>query len=161
MILKANSKVLVLRFNNYKKWNFIEEHTRILNSTKYVWILKAGKYIKEHQIEDVLRNGGNLILKEPKKDGGKYYYLHICDFYNGNVEDEFNFPQYYYEMLDDYEYYTMEELSGTWIKVDYLKQLENGLDRLRLISNDKGLDETISSTRSALLYAYSNTDIEI
>ena len=49
MILKANSKVLVLRFNNYKKWNFIEEHTRILNSTKYVWILKAGKYIKEQK----------------------------------------------------------------------------------------------------------------
>ncbi len=160
MKINKDAKILVLRFNNYKKYKFIDEHSKILESNKSVWLLKGGKAINSKTMDNILSEGGHIILKEPKKDGGKYYYVHAREFYNGKNKETFAFPCYYNEMIDDYNCIYMEKLEGTWINIDFIKEF-NGVKNLKLISNGKNVEDIIASTRSSLIYAQSNLELVI
>ncbi len=161
MIIEAGHRILVLRFNNYKEWNFIEEHRKLLKKHNYVWILKAGKPINISTMKNIIDEGGHLILKEPKNDGGRFYYMHILEFNNGMPQKEYIYPEYYKNMLENEECYILESLEGTWLKIDVVCEINHQVEHLKLISNGKRLDETLLKTRSSLLYVNTAEDIEI
>lgn len=151
--VEPNSYNLLLRYNNYKKTDFIQEHLACLKSTDHVWILKTGKQLPQAKIKMVLDNGGVVILRAPQSAGGKYYLAHIVESFNGDPSPDMEFPEYYYDMLDDENLWTVESVSGTWFKVDQIEDMpEEAIIHLRLISNGKLADEVIKTTRSATMY---------
>lgn len=158
--IKSNTHLLLLRFNNYKKYSFLDEHLRYVKDDGSVWMLKIGRKIPEAKIQDVLNQGGILILKEPKIDGGKYYVAHIKEYLYGAATYEMSFPEYYYEMADDEMIWNMEEgLFGTWLHVDQIEPLpKDFVPNLKLLSNGKDVEDVLSHTMSSMMYIQSKQD---
>lgn len=124
--------------------------------------MKGGKSLPERRIQKIMDNGGVLILKEPKSNGGKYYITSILEMKNGIVNNEMVYPSYYDEMVNDYDCIAIDSLDGTWIKINYLNVIDDlALNHIRLVSNKMPLDEVMASTRSTLLYVESDMDIEL
>jgi hypothetical protein len=163
MRISAEKEVLVLRFNNYKKWNFIEEHRKILDEFGDVWILKGGRPITSKRIQEVMDGGeGILILKEPKNDGGKYYMSSIIEVKTGKPHVDMKYPSYYDQMVDDYDCFAVESLTGTWIHIRKLINMNDAdISHFHLISNGKELESVLASTRSSMLFVVSDSDLTI
>ncbi len=53
MKIKANTYMLLFRFSDYRKYNFIEEHKKILNIHDRVWMLKIGRKAVASKIKRV------------------------------------------------------------------------------------------------------------
>ena len=53
MIIKNNTPMILFRYNNYKKKDFINEHKNVLNTNDYVWMLKLGKKSSIEKINKV------------------------------------------------------------------------------------------------------------
>ena len=51
-----NKKVIVLRINCYRDYDFIAEHNKIVDKQGGVWLLKIGRKIPERRLEDLYRN---------------------------------------------------------------------------------------------------------
>ena len=151
MRLEKNISVIVLRVNDYKNHLFIEEHKRIIERNSYVWMLKIGRPLAEKSINTVLSDGGNLILKEPKKDGGKYYFCKIDTVEQGPVKADYVYPEYYND-FDPYEI----PLRGTWIKIRGIVQIDDSeLEYFELIKGRKKMTDIVNSTRSPILFVQS------
>ena len=161
MQIKANEKMLLLRYSNYKKFNFIEEHQKTLAAEGTVWMLKIGKKIPETKLKDIYEHGGVLILRSPKASGSKYYAAQIKKCFNGEPDFEMLYPEYYETMLDDDDMWTMDSLEGTWFQVTAVKELsEDAAFHFFLISNGKPVEEVLSSTRSSMIYIKSDKDFK-
>lgn len=148
-------KILLLRYNNYKKVDFIDAHQSVIVENGFVWMLKIGRKLPVINLQSIVDGSRKIILKAPKKFGGKYYKVDLLDFYNGDALDDFCYPEYYREMLEDDSVWMMDSLSGTWLKVKNFIQLsDNDISKLRLLSNNKLVEDVIKSTRSTVLYVY-------
>ena len=159
MQIKANQKMLLLRYSNYKKYNFIDEHRKILAEEGTVWMLKIGKNIPEYKLKEIYAEGGLLILRSPKADGSKYYAIEVTSCFNGEPDFEMIFPEYYETMLDDEDMWTMDSLQGTWFKVTSIKELpEEVSSHFSLLSNGKMIEDVLNSTRSSMIYIKSDID---
>lgn len=157
MNIVAKEKLLVLRFSIYKKYDFIYEHELIIQREGAVWLLKLGKKVTNRALEDIMNSSCGLILKAPKAYGGKLYYCRMLDAKNMTPTEDMLYPQYYNELVQDMFWFSLD---GTWIKVDSFVELdENTVSKLRLVSNDKPLEEVFMQTRTTTLYAYSTEDI--
>lgn len=157
MIIHANEKLLVLRFSTYKKYDFIEEHRKIIDATGSVWILKIGRKVPNKTLAEIQSKSAGLILKAPKVAGGKYYYCKMINSLNSKPTDEMEFPSYYRQLMKDMYWFSMD---GTWIKVAEFVELTNEeVAELKLLSNNRSLDEVFTETRTTMLYAYTSKDI--
>ena len=162
MQIKANQKMLLLRYSNYKKYNFIEEHVKTLAEKGTVWMLKIGKNIPENKLKDIYDEGGVLVLRSPKADGSKYYKIEVRSCLNGDPNCEMVYPDYYEDMLDDEDMWGMDTMDGTWFEVSSIKELPDGASsHFWLISNGKKVEDVLSSTRSSMIYIKSDKDIVI
>ena len=70
MKIKQNTEMLLFRFSNFSKHSFLQELTTVLNEKGCVWMLKAGKRSSISKLEEIKENGGWLVLRAPKADGG-------------------------------------------------------------------------------------------
>ncbi len=152
MYVNMDKEMIVVRFLTFKNFDFIEEHSDVLKKNKIVWMLKTGKYIPAPVLDEIINNGGMMILKAPKKLGGKYYMTHFCEYYHGNAKESMVFPEYYYQLPTEYD---KSPLDGTWLKIDRIHELTNEyVHRLRLCSNGKRIDEVVKQTRTSVMYVY-------
>lgn len=152
-LIKKNSRMLLLRYSNYRKNDFIQEHISCINKDGHVWMLKTGKHLQLEKVRTVLGDDGFLILRAPKSAGGEYYFAHVIDIFNGEVKKEMIFPEYYKDLIMDDKFWMVDSLDGTWFKIDRIEKLpEEGVEKLRLISNGKTVEEVLNRTRSATLY---------
>jgi|GEM_PF-2017642 hypothetical protein len=163
MKISKGKEILVLRFNNYKSWNFIEEHQKLIEANGDVWILKGGRPITATRINEIMEDGvGFLVLKEPKKDGGNYYIASIDKIVTDDPTPGMKYPSYYNDMLYDYDCLAIESLYGTWIHIKEIVPLSNEvIKHLHLLSNNKLLDPVLSSTRSSMLFAMPDIELSI
>ena len=103
-------------------------------------------------------NGGYLILRSPKCDGSLFYYARVTDVFNGLSSGEMIFPEYYFEMLSDDDVWMVQELSGSWFKVDEIKPLSNTfINSLVLCSNGRGVIDFLNRSMSSVIYVESVT----
>lgn len=159
MVVKANKEILVVRFSQYKKVDFIEEHLKLIRKIGNVWMLKIGRKIPEKSLKNVLSENGMILLKAPKKVGGKYYLAMVEEYHNGLPKDSFVYPDYYKEIIEDCFGFSLE---GTWIKVNCIKEMPKDLlNNFQMSKNGKPLENVINSTRTSVLYAVCNKDFEI
>ena len=146
-------KMLVLRFSNYKKYDFLQEHKNVINRDGATWFLKLGKPVPQKSLEEILAGSKSLILKSPKVQGDKYYYCKMLDARNTKPDSTMAYPDYYHELMDDMFWFSFE---GTWIKVNGFQELKDDeISKLRLVSNNRLLSEVLQQTRTTMLYAYS------
>ena len=152
MDLQTGKRIMVIRYTPFRKYDFIDEHTKLIAQKQSVWMLKIGRKIPEVAINEIITEGGNIVLKAPKSSGGNYYLAHCCAFHQGRASNDMVFPEYYFSINGDFD---KDPLDGTWLKIDRLERLnEHYSDRLYLCRNGKKLNEVIGTTRTSVLYAY-------
>lgn len=161
MVIKRETPILLIRYNRYKKYDFVKEHSRCLTSKHNAWMLKAGKRMPEKKSTEIMR-GGWVILRSPKRDGGVYCLAHVVSMFYGEPNPSMHFPDYYYEMLSDNSLWMFGSLAGTWFEIDSFHFVkETFKDHLQLLSNKKYVEDVIRSTRSATLYVELDEDMII
>ena len=162
MVIEAGKVMLLLRYNNYKKTDFIEEHNKVSRKNGYVWMLKAGRKLVENKLKNVMEESSIIILKAPKNAGGEYYFTELLEFRYGKQQEKNDSPEYYASLVDDERLWQIDSLDGTWLKIGKIRPLNKQIvDELKLISNDKMVQEVVSSTMSSTLYVCVDKDITL
>ena len=157
-MVKARERLLVLRFCNYKKHDFLSEHRAFLEKEGVSWFLKLGKLVPQRVLDEILAGSKGLILKAPKAVGGMYYYCSIIDAKNAFPDSKMNYPDYYKKLIAEMDWFSLE---GTWFCVNsFIEMNSTEVSKLRLINNDRPLDEVLSQARTTMLHAYSIEDID-
>lgn len=160
MIIKKDSRFLFIKLLDYKEYNFVEEHQKVINKEGYVWVLKLGRKINKKMMEELKDFNGDIIFKSSKRNGNKYYYCHVVN--EAKVNKNPLVPQYYLELLD-YEGYTLDDAleNGDWFKIDSIKEIpDNMIKNIKSIRS--GNDLTISSkARSPYVYMTNTENIQI
>ena len=160
ILVEANTKMLLMRFNAYKNNDFIKAHKEIIDKNDCVWMLKIGRTIQQDKIHSLMRNKGYLVLHAPKRLGGNYYIARIVDSFNGLPSDNMEFPMYYYDMLKDPSVFSLTSLEGTWIKISSIELIpKEHINSIKLVSNNRDVEEVINTTMTPTLYIYNDTEI--
>ena len=160
MIIKNNTTMILFRYNNYKKKDFINEHKNVLNTNDYVWMLKLGKKSSIEKINKVKDNGGFMILKAPKSDGGTTYIAKFSEIIGYKPNDNF-YPKYYNDILnsDNYLYW---DKSFQWFKIEVIKKLsEENMEKIVLINGKKPVNDVIHNTMTAFMFVENSSEIKI
>ena len=162
MVVDAGKSALLLRYNNYKGTDFIEEHNKVVSVNGYVWMLKAGRKLVENKLNKIMGESALLILKAPKSSGGDYYYAQIAGYRYGGQLEKKESPSYYEKLVDDEKLWQIDSLDGTWLKIGEIKPLaKTVVDELKLVSNNKSVMDVINSTMSSSLYVCSDKRITL
>lgn len=155
MKIKSNTNMLLFRFNNYKSYNFIDEHIDVIKNNSYVWMLKAGRKSNMVKINDILEDGGLMILKAPKNNGHQYYVAKFSLVTDEEPTEQIC-PAYYSDILDDI--YTDEQ----WFKVEYIKPLKDEyMDSIVLQKNNEKVKSVIEKTRTSVMFVKNTTEITV
>lgn len=155
MKLDKDKTMLVLRVNDFQSIHFIEAHQDLINRHGTVWMLKAGRSLASKSLSTIKNEGNYLILKEPKKAGGRYYFCHILDVYEGPAKKDMVYPSYY-QQLDSVNI----SLRGTWLLIEGIIPInEDVLDYIVLVKGGKRMTEIVNSTRSPILFVKSLIDL--
>lgn len=162
MIIIPNTKILFFRFSNYKNYDFIQEHKKILKENGYVWMLKAGKRSSIDKIRRVQQDGGWMVLRSPKSNGSVSYIANFSDITEDDPKDEC-IPAYYIKLLDD-ENLDLNCVNSThqWFRLKSIESLDQSIsDNLVLDTSGKRLVDTIGTTRTAVMFVHNDKAFEI
>ena len=154
MLKETGKRMLLLRFSNYKHFDFVGCHKELIQIHGFTWMMKVGKQLPQSSVCPVLKDGGCLILKAPKASGGDLFTATIQEFYNGAPPKDMIYPRYYQEMKEDEDLWMLDSsLTGSWFKITDLKKLsDDDAAKLRLISNGKQAVAVLNSTRTSVMY---------
>lgn len=157
MIIQENSDMLLFRYSNYRRTDFIEEHKKVIKEAGYTWLLKAGKKSDMSKLNSIKDAGGAFVLKSPVKDGNKYY---ICSFSEVSCDEPYDdtYPNYYHDFLDD----NYEFDGGQWFKVKGLRELPSKyIESLLLKKTRAKVVDVLPTTRTAVMFIVNDTAIEL
>ena len=162
MIIKKYTEMLLFRYSNYKKHSFISEHNDVLTEKGQVWMLKLGRKSNAQKLKSIADNGGWLVLRAPKADGGSSYIAHFVKVQEDVPQDAI-YPQYYKDILegtsDDFFYFSNS--SRQWFKLDGIKPLDEKAAASLIISKTgKKVDDVINTTRTAVMFIKNELPIE-
>ena len=160
--IKKGTPLLLVRYNKYKKYDFVQEHEKCLGSKHNAWMLKTGKRMPEIKLKEIMDGGGWLILRSPKSSGGIYCLAHVVSTYYGEPDLSMHSPDYYNEMMVDDSLWMFDSLVGTWFEIDSFCLVNDDFkNHLQLISNRKYVEDVIKTTRSATLYVELDADVNV
>ena len=152
--IKENTQMLLFRFRDYKNTDFINEHLEIIHKEGYVWMLKVGKKTSESKLQQILNDGGWLILRSPKSDGSKMYIAHFTAFQCEEPGDMV-YPTYYSDIINqdgDSEYYS-ESAVQQWFRLEKIIPLsETTYPCFVLSKTAAAIDDVIKTTRTAVMF---------
>lgn len=162
MKILKDTNMLLFRFRSYGKNNFIESHKKILNEKKYVWMLKLGKRTSTDKLQNILDEGGWVILRAPKAEGSKSYVARFVAFSEEEPEDMI-YPEYYQEILDGEENEYFEGNAKTqWFKLVLITEIdEMTAEKLVMVKSEKMVNEVIGTTRTAVMFVKNSEEIEV
>lgn len=159
MVIRAKTRMLLFRYNNYKKHSFIDEHKGVIKHAGFVWMMKIGKRTNTDKISDILSDGGFLVLRSPLRDGGGFYLCKFTDVKEKLPDQGAYVPDYYTEILNDEEFYGRDH---QFFKVDWIVPMpEMHSSKLVLQLNGKNVNDTIKRTRTAIMFVMNESEIEI
>ncbi len=158
MIIPPNSNMMLFRYNDYARTNFITEHQKIVDQYGYVWMMRLGKRTSPEKLKSVTESGAHIILKSPKKNGDHYYLAHYLEIISELPDDSIHMPAYYSKLIQDgYLYDTSVQV----FKVDYILEMTpEQASCLRLSLNGKPVYEVIKQTRTAVMFIENQEQIE-
>lgn len=160
MKLKQETPMMLFRYNNYQKKDFIMEHKQVIKENGFVWMLKSGKKSSVDKIKCVMENGGYILLKAPKSDGGTLYIAKCIEFSENNPEASY-YPKYYRDILEE-SHYSYRETFSQWFKIKSIKKLDTEiLKKFVLIKGKKSVDDLLSNCMTAVMFVENETEIEV
>lgn len=149
MIIEAGKEILVLRYNNYKNYGFIQEHIDVIAAETKTWMLKLGKPLASNALKSVIEDGGYIIFKAPKKDGNIFFLGQMDMFYIGEKKEEFIYPMYYEDLFKE-----GYESNGTWMRIKQITEINaSEVNKLVLKKNGKRVNDILGCTRTAVIYS--------
>ena len=158
MIIEADKRLLLFRFSNYRRTDFLKEHSEIIDKFGYTWMLKAGKRSSNQKISGVMADGGILILRSPTGDGGKFYAAACSEFTEQSPDDGEPFPAYYTDYIRD----LYDIPSFQWFKVKKLYAIaDDQLDKIVLHLTREKIVDVLKTTRTAVMFVDSTDTIEL
>ena len=150
MQILPKTKMMLFRFSNYKNYDFIEEHRKVMTSKGCVWMLKVGRKTQKNKLEEILQAGGYILLRAPIKNEGKCYIAKFTEISETLPSDKSMYPSYYGELLRDYEF---DSVNTQLFKIETLEEISaDNLQNVYLISNGKNVVEVINQTRTAFMF---------
>lgn len=158
MHIEANKNLLLFRYSNYRRTDFIGEHLQVIHKYGYTWLVKAGKRTSVEKIKKMMSDGGFVILKSPTKDGNKYYAAVCTEFLEDTPKEGEPFPLYYNDFLNDlYDVTTYQ-----WFKVvDIYRIKEDQVDGMVLHQSNRKIVDVLGTTRTAVMFLNSTKDIQL
>ena len=154
MVIKEDTSMLLFRFRSFGRYDFVETHKEFIDKNGCVWLLKIGKRTSSEKISEIQQEGGWMILRSPKADGGKSYIAKFLDYAEETPTDGL-FPSYYEEVINSEDFW---EATCQWFKIDRLIPLSTETTKtLVMVKTEKPVDEIIGSTRTAVMFV-KNTD---
>lgn len=161
MTIKQQTKMLLFRYNNYRKTNFIEEHKKVIDENGYVWMLKIGKKSSMEKLNKILSDGGFLVLRAPKADGSTSYLARFTEI-SECMPDDAAYPEYYDDFIDGEGSFDFDISSEQWFKLESIKELkEKEADKLILEKTGKKVDAVIGTTRTAVMFISCDDTIKV
>ena len=158
MVIKENTNMLLFRFRDFGKYNFIETHREFIEKNGHVWLLKIGKKTSSEKIAEILQEGGWMILRSPKADGSKSYVVKFVDYSEKTPEDGM-FPNYYEEVLNSEDFW---EATCQWFMIDRIISLcDESAKTLVMAKTEKPIEEVIGATRTAVMFVKNIAPIEL
>ena len=87
-------------------------------------MLKLGKRTSTEKLQNILNEGGWLVLRAPKSEGSKSFVARYIAFSEEEPED-MGYPEYYQEIIDDdeSEYFEGNAISQ-WFKLDLITEID-------------------------------------
>lgn len=157
MRIRAEEKMLLMRFANYKKHSFVDEHNSIVADDGSAWMLKLGRRVPTEKLDELFKADESLLLlKAPKDSGGGYYSTKVLQAFNGSPQKNMRYPKYYDEIMKDEELPVIPSLEGTWFRITKITALpDETVSSLKVCSNKKPVVDVLASTRSSTVYVYS------
>lgn len=156
MIIPVKTQMLLFRFSNYGKNKFIDEHIKVLNDKGFVWMMKIGKRTNVDKINEILRQGGYLVLKSPVRDGEKYYLAQFTEVKECEPDEEYA-PEYYSDIYQD------ELLNGGTLQIFKIKRIEELNEKmvkhLRLKLNGRLVADVIKETRTSVMFIENDKEL--
>lgn len=158
MVIKENTNMLLFRFRDFGKYDFIDTHREFIEKNGYVWLLKIGKKTSSERLSEIQREGGWMILRSPKADGGKSYVVKFVSFTEETPNDGM-FPEYYEEVINSEDFW---EATCQWFKIDRIISLSDEFSKtLVMAKTQKPIDEVIGATRTAVMFVKNVSPITI
>lgn len=151
MIIKEKTPNLFLRLTNFKEYDYINEHKKCLENNGFVWILKVGKFIDKEFLESIIKNGGGIILKTPKRTDNKYYFCKLESYrpYNEKIV----FPDYYKEYLESEGLDLNTTLRNeNWLKISSMIELSDS--QAEKFVTIKSQNKVVNCVRSRAVFMY-------
>lgn len=158
-MIEKLTKMLLFRYSNFKKYKFIDEHQRIIEMSKYVWMMKLGKKTSSTKIREIIDCGGYIVFKAPVADGEIFFIGKFSEFCEDMPEDTLHMPEYYSEIADDENFgYAPTQ----FFKLHSISPLaDKHVAKLRLEKNKKRLLDVIGTTRTAVMFIENEEEINI
>lgn len=159
MIIPPNTSMLLFRYNDYARTDFIWEHKEVIKNNGYVWMMRLGKRISSEKLNRVTESGGFVVLKSPKKKGDHYHLAHYQDTVSDVPDDFEHMPSYYSKLIQDGY---LVDTGVQAFKIEYIREMTEGqVACLRLCLNGKPVNKVIKETRTAVMFIENNEQIEI
>lgn len=151
--IQRDTEMLLFRYRDYGKTDFITEHLKVIQSSGHVWMLKIGKKTSENKLNQILASGGWLILRAPKAKGSKSYIAQFTDFSDEEPEDMV-YPEYYNTILEDDEgeYYGSHTVYQWFCLKSIMPIPAKDSEALVLSKTNKNVNDVIGTTRTAVMY---------
>lgn len=162
MIIKKNTEMLLFRFNNFKRFSFLQEHMSVLKDSGYVWMLKLGRQSNMDKIKGIKDCGGWMILRAPKAEGGSSFLAKFSEVEDKTPADGI-YPAYYHDILggnaEDFYY---SDTSKQWFRIEKIRPITDKETATLVISKTgKKVDDVIKTTRTAVMFVKNEAPIEI
>ena len=152
MVINEETKMMLFRYNNYQKTDFIEEHKKILKKNGHVWMLKVGKKASKEKLDKILSDGGWMVLRAPKADGSISYIARFSEYLE-TQPIKAAFPAYYESFLNGEDSYGFDLSSEQWFKIEEIQELKDeDAAGLALEKTGKMVEDVIGTTRTAVMY---------
>lgn len=126
-------------------------------------MLKLGRRINPEKVHEIAENGGWMVLRMPKADGGSSYLAKFIDMQEKPPKDDC-YPEYYKEFLEnkDEEFLYYGDSQKQWFKITFCQPISSSEASSLVVSkNMKSVDDVVKTTRTAVMFIQNDSQIEI
>lgn len=161
MKIVKNSNHLFLKIPNYgRNIDVIEEHIKIYNEYKEVFIFKMGRNPSASYLNELIANNGCIIFKSHSKFGNKFYIGKVVSI---GENEKMNYPEYYNEIFENMNLNKSEIYKlGVWYKINNLVEISENIVNIFKTSKDKELYKSaLRSFQTPFMYIKSTNNLEV
>ena len=162
MIIEKETPCVFLRIPNFnRKTDIVNEHIKVLNKYKKVFLMKMGRGIKNSFLEKIYEENGYLILKNASKYGNKFY---ICHIEKIKDNEKYVYPEYYNDIFEGMGIsFEKAKKESMWLKIVSMTEVdEQVISNFKTLTNKKSVFEcAMKLFQVSIMYGSAEKRIEV